>query len=517
MAKEFIIGLDFGTESLRGILIAADSGVAERRHIHPYRHGAMTRALPTGRKLPRDWALQHAPDYLDAAESVLDALGRNRHIVSIGIDFTASSPLPALLDGTPLSTLYPDDPHAYVKLWKHHAAQPWADRINETRHPFLAGSGGKTSSEWMLAKAWQIEEEAPALWERAERFIEAGDWVVWQLVGREARSKCHAGYKAHYRDDAGYPDLVPGLAAKLAPPLPIASRAGILTDAWRRRTGILGETVVAVAAIDAHAVLPAVGATEAGVVVGSLGTSACYMLLDGAARDIDGITGGVKDGAMPGVWCYEAGQAAFGDVLAWFVRTFPRGHNDADGFAYYNTAASQLSIGEHRPIALDWWNGCRAPLANSALSGAYVGMTLRTTAVDLYWSLLESLCFGARRILEIFGGGGTVIERVILTSGLAERNPLLMQMMADIGGREIEVPRIGHATATGAAIHGAVAAGVVRDFREGAARFGAREAVRYDPSLSVRAYYGERYGRYLEMSGDQILISTMNGLAAGDA
>ncbi|MEA2780821.1 MAG: L-ribulokinase, partial [Rhodospirillaceae bacterium] len=239
MAQRFVIGMDFGTESARGILIDVETGQAEASHVHSYRHGVMTAALPNGRRLPHDWALQHAPDYLEAAEVLLDALGRGRDIAGIGIDFTASSPLPTLADGTPLSTLHPEEPHAYVKIWKHHAAQPWADRINAANPAFLELYGGKTSSEWVLAKAGQLVEEAPGLWDEAERFIEGGDWVVWQLTGREVRSKCQAGYKSHYQEPEGYPaDVVPGLAGKLRDPVPIGPPAGRLTEAGRRRTGI---------------------------------------------------------------------------------------------------------------------------------------------------------------------------------------------------------------------------------------------------------------------------------------
>jgi L-ribulokinase len=516
MAQGLVIGLDFGTESARGILLDVATGEALASRVHPYRHGVMTTALPGGRPLAHDWALQHAPDYLEAAETLLSALGRGREIAGIGIDFTASSPLPARADGTPLSTQHPDEPHAYVKLWKHHAAQPWADRINAAAPAFLDRYGGKTSSEWVLAKDGQFAEEAPALWAEAERFIEGGDWVVWQLTGREVRSACQAGYKSHYQEPLGYPaDIVSGLGPKLAEPTPIGEPAGPLSADWRRRTGIAGPAAVAVAVIDAHAVLPAVGATEAGTIVGALGTSACFISLDRKLHLFAGISGGVKGGAVPGLWCYEAGQAAFGDVLAWFVRAFPHGADDAASFAYYDEAASHLPVAEGRPIALDWWNGCRVPLADSALSGLLVGLTLRSTAVDIYRTLLESLCFGARQIVDTFAGAGGGSERVILTSGIAERNPLLMQMMADVLGREVSVPRIGHATATGAAIHGAVAAGVVADFRDGARRLGARAESRYSPDPKAARFYQDRYESYVALNRDPTLIEVMHRLARG--
>jgi len=513
MATGYVIGLDFGTESARGVLVNIETGLAEASHTHSYKHGVMTMALPGGQSLPRDWALQNAPDYLEAAEVILSALGRGRDIAAIALDFTASTPLPALADGTPLSSLYPDEPHAYVKLWKHHAAQPWADRINAAKPAFLRYYGGKTSSEWVLAKAGQMADEAPALWQRTERFIEAGDWVVWRLTGREVRSKCQAGYKAHYQEPGGYPgDAVPGLLEKLAKPVAIGQPAGALTEAWRQRTGIAGKAIIAVAVIDAHAVMPAVGATEPGALVGTLGTSACYLLLGKTFNDFPGIDGAVRDGAVSGLWCYEAGQAAFGDVLAWYVRTFPHGEDERESFAYYNAAAANLPKTESRPIALDWWNGCRVPLGDMAVSGLFAGLTLRSTAVDLYHSLMESLCFGARQIAETFTTGGAVIDRIILTSGIAERNPFLMQMMADVLGREVEVATIANATAIGAAIHGAVAAGIVADFTAGAQRFGAREIKRYRPDGTSARFHGERYRQYLALSRDATVIDAMHKL-----
>jgi len=510
----YIIGLDFGTESARGVLLEAATGAAVASHTHPYRHGVMTAQLPNGRKLPRDWALQHAPDYVEAAETVLTALGKGREIRSIGLDFTASTPLPSLADGTPLSLLHPDEPHAYVKLWKHHAAQAWADRITAAKPAYLRHYSNRTSSEWVLAKAGQLADEAPHLWREAARFIEAGDWLVWQLTGREVRSKCQAGYKVHYQEPQGYPaDAVPGLIEKLAPPLPIGHPAGELTAAWRTKTGIEGPAVVAVAVIDAHAVMPAVAATQPGVIVGALGTSACYMLLDRSCKDIPGIEGAVLDGAISGLWCYESGQAAFGDVLAWFVRNFPRGVDEAASFAAYNAAAAELPKEEVRPIAIDWWNGCRVPLGDSALTGLMVGMSLRHTAVDLYHSLMEALCFGARRIVDTFTDGGAAVERVILTSGIAERNPLLMQMMADVLGRDIEVPGITNATAIGAAIHGAVAAGLVADYDAGAALFGAKSVKRYHADATSVPFYERRYRHYLSLCQDSRIIEVLHDLA----
>lgn len=509
----YLIGLDYGTESARGIRLDTRSGTIEGSHPHVYRQGVMTGALLEGTRLPPAWALQVATDYTEAAAKILDALGRDKQIDGIGLGFTASTPLPTRADGTPLSVSYPNEPHAYVKLWKHQSAQPWADRINVRGGEFLRNFGGKVSGEWLLAKAAQLAEEAPNLWNAADRFIEAGDWLVWQLTDQENRSLGFAAYKAQYQPGVGYPsDVVPGLIEKLSEPKPIGAPAGSLTTEWRERTGIRGEAVVAIAVIDSHVVMPAAGAVETGTLVGALGTSAVFLLLDDRQRTLPpGIEGVARDGVLPGFWCYEAGQAGFGDTLAWFVRTFPRAEQVDENFAAYNAAAS-LHPGENHLLALDWWNGNRVPLGDSSLSGLLLGMNLRPSGPDIYRALLESLCFGARSIIDHLAAGGAPIEQVILTSGLSRSNALLMQLMADILGRDIEVPQIAHATALGAAIHGAVAAGVVADYVEGSRRWCAKDRLQYRPRPEMLIPYQALYQQYSKLRQNAGVRACMHGL-----
>lgn len=514
MTTTSIIGLDFGTESARGVRIDAASGVQEASHTHPYRHGVITQRLPRGGALPPGYALQDAADYLEAAEAILRAIGSGQRIAGIGLDFTASSPLPALADGTPLSALHPGEPHAYVKLWKHAAAQPYADAINARGGDFLVNSGGRLSGEWLLAKAAQIEAEAPALWAATDRFIEAGDWLVWQLAGREVRSLDFAAYKAHFARGAGYPEgVVPGLAERLGAPHPVGTPAGPLCAGWRERTGIEGEAVVAVAVIDSHVVLPAVGAVAPGSLVGALGTSAVFLLLEDQGRPLpEGIEAVAEGAVLPDLWCYEAGQAGFGDMLAWFVRTFPRGADIAANFRAYNSEAAGLVPGQNHLIALDWWSGNRVPHADSGLSGLLVGLDLATTAAGLYRALLEALCYGARSIVDHMTAGGLRIEHILLTSGLSRNNPLLVQIMADVLGRDIEVPSILNPTAVGAAIHGAVAAGLVADYAEGARRFGARDGIVYRPDHTHADTYETLYGSYRDLCAAEPVRRSMRAL-----
>jgi L-ribulokinase len=514
MKPGYLIGLDYGTLSARGVLINAITGKVEVSHTHAYRQGVMDDVLPSGETLPRFWALQNAPDYIEAAEAILAALGGGKIVHGIGLGFTASSPLPAKANGTPLSVLRPRDPHAYVKLWRHQAAQPWAAQINAAGGAFLDRFGGKLSAEWLLAKAAQIADEAPDLWAEIDRFIEAGDWLVWNLTGAEVRSLGFAAYKAQYTPGAGYPDgIVPGLSEKLRDPLPVSRAAGALTASWRERTGILGEAIVAVAVIDSHVVLPAVGAVEPGTLVGALGTSAAFLLLDDRERPLPyGAEGVAKDGVLPGLWCYEAGQAAFGDILDWFVHAFPKAADPSANFAEYNAAAATLAPGENQLVALDWWSGCRVPWGDSSLSGLLVGLNLRTTAAGLYRALLESLSFGTRSIVEHLGAGGAPLNRILLTSGLSQKNPLLMQLMANVLGREILVPHIDHATAVGAAIHGAVAAGVIGSYAEGAMRYGATSFLKYEADAAAAAAYGMLYQQYQKLSADGRIREVMHAI-----
>ena len=520
MSGRYAIGLDFGTESARGVLLDLTTGRQAAHHTHAYRHGVMTRALRGGEPLPASYALQDAADYLEAAEAILRAIGSGRQVASIGVDFTASSPLPARADGTPLSALHPAEPHAYVKLWKHAAARAYADRINARGgNDFLVDCGGRLSGEWMLPKAAQLQEEAPALWAETERFIEAGDWLVWQLSGREARSLDFAAYKAHYAASrGGYPaGVVPGLLERLSPPHPVGTPAGRLSDGWRTRTGIESDAIVAVAVIDSHVVLPAVGAVTPGTLVGALGTSAVFLLLEDGKRPLPpGIEAMADGAALPGMHCYEAGQAGFGDMLAWFVRTFPRSPDTGINFRLYNEEAATLRPGENHLVALDWWSGNRVPHGDQGLSGVLAGLTLGTSAAGIYRALVEAVCFGARTIVDHLLEGGLVIDQVLLTSGLAHNNPMLVQIMADMLAREIVVPAIENPTAVGAAIHGAVAAGVVDGFAEGARRFGQSRGRVIVPDPAHERAYGEIYDAYRQLQSARPVreaLGILNGVA----
>jgi len=516
------IGIDFGTESARAVLVDVENGRVLSSASFPYPHGVLDRTLPGGRdRLPPDFALQHPGDWLQAAETLLRAMaaaGRPEDIVGIGIDFTSCTVLPAAADGTPLCLVpeFQGEPHAWPKLWKHHAAQPYADRINaRAARPggeFLALYGGKTSSEWMWAKGWQVLAEAPASLSRAlARWIEGGDWLVWQLAGAETRSACQAGYKAHWQRDAGYPGaefwraLDPALAGLRdtlsRDPRPVGTRAGGLTAPWASRTGLRPGTPVAVAVIDAHAGVPALGVHEPGHLVMIMGTSTCHLMIDRQRRPVRGISGVVEDGIVPGLFGYEAGQASVGDIFQWFVRTsVPSRYGETDVFERLEEEAARLTPGVSGLLALDWWNGCRTPLVDADLSGAVLGLTLTTEPAEVYRALLESTAYGTRRVIETFEAGGVPIVGVHACGGLAERNALLLQITADVTGRSILAARVPDASGVGAAVYAAAAAEGATDMTGVIRRMGSAERVIYRPGAHARQVYEELYRDYLEMA-----------------
>ena len=338
--------------------------------------------------------------------------------------------------------------------------------------------------------------------------------VVWQLTGSEARSLSFASYKAQYSCEHGYPEAgVPGLDRRLAPPHRVGSKAGNMTSDWQRETGIFGPTTVSVAVIDGHVVLPAINAIRSGYFVGALGTSAAYLVLSDSPTPLPrGMEGVAFNGTVPDLWCYEAGQASFGDTLQWFVQTFPLGNSLEESFAAYSEQAAKIGPGESGLLALDWWNGNRVPYADADFSGLIVGLGIHTKAAEIYRTLVESLCYGTRFVLEACLSGGLPIDHVVMTSGLAQRNPLLLQIMADVLGRDLIVPDIDNATAVGAAIHGAVADGLVSDFQQGAQRFGAKKHHTYAPDPVVAETYDRIFHQYTRLAADETLQQAMKNL-----
>ena len=520
----YVIGVDYGTLSGRAVVVRVSDGAELGSAVHEYASAVIDDVLPaSGAKLPPDWALQDPDDYLEvlrrAVPGALQAAGVSPdQVVGIGTDFTASTPMPVLADGTPLCTLdeYRERPHAYVKLWKHHAAQSHADRITglaaERGEWWLPRYGGRISSEWEFAKALQLLEEDPEIYARTERWIEAADWIIWQLCGEETRNICTAGYKAIHQDE-GYPSrdylaaLNPGFAGfvadKLEHPLSqLGERAGSLTRQASEWTTLPEGIAVAVGNVDAHVTSPAAKAIAPGQMLAVMGTSTCHVMNGDHLAEVPGMCGVVHDGIVPGLYGYEAGQSGVGDIFGWYVeQQVPPAYHDAARergvglHDHLSELASRQRIGEHGLVALDWHNGNRSVLVDHELSGMVVGLTLATRPEDVYRALFEATAFGTRTIIEAFEAAGLPVEELVIAGGLL-KNPFLMQMYADVTRRELSLIESDQGPALGSAMHAAVAAGAYPDVEAATAAMGKVRRAAYTPDPAASEAYDALYAEY---------------------
>ncbi len=486
---KFTIGVDFGTESGRAVLVDISNGKEIASSVYPYSNSVIDEKLPDSNiRLDLDWALQDPEDYIRTFRTTVPAVLRisgvkPEDVIGMGIDFTACTMLPVKADGTPLCDLpeYRQNPHAWVKLWKHHAAQPEADKINQTARDMGEGwlnrYGGKISSEWFFSKVLQIANDDPALYAAADRMIEAADWVVWRLTGKETRNSCTAGYKAIWSKREGFPStkffkalnplLENVVKDKMSTDIvPIGQKAGGLSDEAAKWTGLLPGTAVAVANVDAHVAVPAATVTEPGRIVMIMGTSTCDMVLGTEEHIVPGMCGYVEDGIIPGYFGYEAGQSCVGDHFAWFVENcVPAAYQQEaaerkmDIHKLLEEKASRLKPGESGLLALDWWNGNRSVLVDVNLTGMMLGMTLATRPEEIYRALIEATAYGKRIIIETFQKNGVPINELVACGGLPEKNPMLMQIYADVIGVPLKMSASKQTPALGSAMFGAVAAG----------------------------------------------------------
>ncbi|WBC16267.1 ribulokinase [Micromonospora sp. WMMA1998] len=519
----YVVGVDLGTLSGRAVVVDVVDGAERGGAVHAYRHGVLTERLPGGPALPPGWALQDPADHVEVLRTAVPAAVRAAgidpaEVVGIGVDATSCTVLPTLADGTPLAELpdLRDRPHAWPKLWKHHAAQRQAERITalaEARgEGWLSRYGGRVSAEWQLAKALEMLEEDPAVFHRAEHWVETADWLVRRLCGRATRNASAAGFKGLRQDgrdpDAGFlaalhPEL-PGLLAKLdhGPLLPPAARAGLLTEEAAGWTGLPAGVPVAAGAIDAHVTAAAARTVAPGRMLAVLGTSTCLILNAERRHEVPGVCGVVADGVTAGHWGYEAGQSGVGDIFAWYVeRGLPaayaeeaarRGLSPQD---LLDALAADQPVGGHGLLALDWHSGNRSVLMDHELSGVLVGLTLATRPEDIWRALLEATAFGARTVLEAFGSAGLAVDELTVAGGLTA-NRLLLRVYADVLRRPLHVLAAAHPAALGAAIHAAVAAGVYPDVERASAAMGAahRETVHPDPARADA--YDDLYADY---------------------
>jgi L-ribulokinase len=527
----YALGLDFGTESVRCLAVDIDSGEEKAVAVYDYPDGVITQKLPkTSIPLGVEWALQNPQNWLDGMIQVVRQVLQeggidSSSVVSLGVCFTSSTVLPTTEDGTPLCffTQWESEPHAWPKLWKHHAAQAEASLINDLAskepEPWLKRYGGMISSEWLFPKTLQVYTESPECFEATQRFIEGGDWIVWKLVGKEMRSVCQAGYKALWNPTDGYPSaqflekLEKGFGSILTKlgkeHFPIGTRAGGLTIKMASQMGLRPETPVATAIIDAHSAVLASGVTKQRKMVLVMGTSTCHLVMDEKEIFIEGVAGVVRDGVLPGYFAYESGQSAVGDIFAWVTK---QGISEA----YYNES-KELGIsihdllvrksvtqkpGQHGLLALDWLNGNRSVLMDSNLSGVLVGLNLNTRPEDIYRAMIEATAFGTRVIIDTYENNGISIDELCVCGGLVE-NSMLLQIYSDITERIIRVAGSSQTAALGAAILGVMTA----DSKNGRSSLYADIISRmtkpakkiYYPNMETQKIYGKLFKKYLQL------------------
>ncbi|MEA2144670.1 MAG: L-ribulokinase [Solirubrobacteraceae bacterium] len=517
----YAIGVDFGTESGRVLLLDLRSGEEVAVQVVPYASGVIDRELPGSHvRLGHDWALQDPDDWVSVLEQgipkVLESPGVDpKQIVGLGIDFTSCTVLPVTEDGVPLAKVdgLRERPHAWPKLWKHHAAQDVADRLTavaqERGEEFISRYGGRISSEWYFPKLIEIWQEDREVYDAAAAFVEATDWIIWHLTGQRCQQLVTAGYKALYTPEHGglppaeyFQAAYPGFSepqAKLGDTFAeLGTRAGSVVPGLGERFGLGDDVAVAVGNVDSFVSVPGAGVREPGVFVTVVGTSICDMVVHDEEIRIPGITGVVRDGILPGLYGYEAGQVAVGDMLAWLVR---RLLGDGSSFEELERGATDLAPGSTGLLAFDWFNGNRSILADADLTGVIFGLTLQTTPAEIYRALLESIAFGNRRIVDNFVEGGLAITEIVACGGIAVRSPLTMQLFADVSGLRVRVPDSDEIPARGAALFGAVAAGHYEDI------FAAIEATQpgdrrvYEPDPQAKDVYDRVYAIYRELYG----------------
>ena len=547
IAPRYVIGMDFGTLSGRAVLVDANTGYVAAQEEREYEHGVIT-TRSDGSRLPMGWAIQEPEDYLQVLESAVSALVRRsgvdpRSVVGLAFDVTACTMLPTRENGTPISreTAFRKEPHAKVKLWKHLAAQNQCARLERAAAERMPGLldryGGKVSSQWMVPKVMQIMEEAPEVFEAADLFLEVLDWMNYRLTGTLRRNTCFAGFKSFWNGEQGYPDdrfLAPEderlaglftgkLRGRMAAPW---DPVGRLTPEWAGRLGLTTETVVGAGIIDAHSGVLGSGITGEGTMVLIMGTSTCHLLLDREQKPVPGICGSSPNSILPGYHAYEAGQACVGDMLEWFVenQTPAEVLEDArtrcmDLHQLLSEQAGKLCPGECGLLALDWWNGQRSPLVDDRLTGLMVGVTLRTTPADQYRALMEATAFGTRMILENFEQAGMAVSDLAACGGIARKNPVMMQIYADVLQRPIRVAASDQSPALGAAILAAAAAGVHDTVERAVEVMTSSGSTVYLPNPDHGPVYDRLYRAYAELAdhfgrGGSGIMMELGALAA---
>ncbi|MCY2953803.1 MAG: ribulokinase [Planctomycetota bacterium] len=540
MAWQYAIGLDFGTESARVLVVDIKDGRIVGQAAHNYEHGVIDQTLPgSDDKLPPDYALQHPRDWLASMgiacrAALAQAKISPDQVVGIGVDFTSCTMLPCLRDGTPLCCVdrFRTTPLAWPKLWKHHGAKAETDRINETarrrKEKWLARYGGIIGIEWFFPKVLETLNHEPKVYDAAEVWIEGGDWLVWQLVAgpfphcasvTPPRSTCQAGYKAMWNAHTGYPSreyfraVHPKMAGVVTEKMPgtllsPGQQAGLLTNGMADLLGVRAGIPISAAIIDAHAGVPGAGVASHSSIVLVMGTSSCHMMNSRIEKLVPGVAWVVEGGILPGFFGYETGQASVGDAFAWVAKTLNLSHQEL------NQRAARLPPGSGGVLALDWLNGCRTPLMDGRLSGSFAGITLNTRPEQLYRAMMEATAFGVRWIVQTLRDGGVPVRQFVASGGLPAKSPLLMQIYADVLNARIALPETDQSVALGAAILGCIAAGsqttgyrTISDAIHAMSRL--RTDLEYKPDPKARKQYDKLYALYRELANTQGAVANV--------
>jgi len=523
MAKKYTIGIDFGTLSARAVALDLTTGAETADAVFTYPHGVMDRTLPSGKALPPQYALQHPQDYLDAIREVLGSILQKidkEEIKAICLDFTTCTILPVDENGVPLcfDPQFCDEPHAYVKMWKHHGAVKQAeefDRVaNRRGEKWMVNCGGTSSSEWLFPKILETLQEAPEVYGKTHRFYEAVDWLSLVLTGQETHNPCMAGLKGYWDAETGFPEnaffcqvdprLDGVVGTKVSPQVSrVDQPAGYISKAGAELTGLLEGTPVAMPIGDAHAALPALNVSGDGDALMVVGTSGVLMVNTQKKLEVPGICSLVHGGVFPDLCTMEAGQAGLGDCFDWFVKNCVPGDYQEEArqsgksiHTLLQEKAGNQRPGESRLIALDWLNGNRSILKNDGLSGLILGLTLQTRPEEIYRALLESTAYGLRVIADLYENHGVRIKQLYAAGGIAIKSPFLMQIYADVLNRHIIVSDSLQAGARGSALYAAVAAGECRNIIEAAQQYALPNSISYDPIPENVKLYEALYQEY---------------------
>jgi len=534
--SKYAIGLDFGTNSCRSLIVDIGNGNELSTHVFNYPSGDS--GVIVNSRDP-NLARQNPVDYIQGIEvTIKEAIKKagtsdknfsSDNIIGIGVDTTGSSPMPVDENGIPLclNDKFKNNPAAMVWLWKDHTSFAEAKQITELaakEHPeYLSKIGGTYSSEWFWSKILHCEKEDPEVFNSACSFVEICDWIPAILIGDTKpesikRGICAAGHKAMYNDQwnglpssnfleklsSGISDLRKRINFKA---FSSEERAGYLSKEWADKLGLSTNVSVAVGAFDAH--MGAVGAgIKAGTLVKILGTSTCDIMISPNQKelaDIPGVCGIVNESVIKGFFGIEAGQSAVGDIFLWFINNLvpeKYGKTQDEKFLNLEKAASQLKPGETGLLALDWNNGNRTILVDVRLTGLLIGQTLHTQPHEIYRTLIEATAFGALRIIDRIEENGVAIKEVINCGGLAIKSPLIMQIYADVTGRPMKISRSEQTPALGAAIFGAVSAGKTAsgfDNVEQAQNVMTGTSKFYEPINKNNLVYKKLYGMYKEL------------------